>query len=63
VVIRVEFESVWFFCPDARDIFVWCEAAQGLEPAAVVIGVDEELEMLPELVVAIVMMGSTVRVR
>ena len=38
-------------------MFVGCEAAQGLQPAAVVIGVHEELKVLPELVVAVVVVA------
>ncbi len=57
VATRVDFESFWFFCPDASDIFVRGEPAQRLQPAAVVIGVDEQLEVSPELVVAVVVIA------
>jgi hypothetical protein len=57
VVIRIEFELFRFFCPDACDVFVGRQAAQGLEPAAMILGVNEELEVLPYLVVAIVVVA------
>jgi len=52
VAVRVDFESFGLFCPDASDTFVGCEATQGLQSAAVIIGVDEQLEVLPQLFVA-----------
>jgi hypothetical protein len=40
-----------------KDELVRGEAAQGLEPPAVVVGLDEELQVAPELVVAAVMVA------
>src|ERR1700686_1528791 len=37
----IEGETVWFFCPDVADVFVWGEAFQGLEPTAEVVCRDE----------------------
>jgi hypothetical protein len=36
------------------DELVGCGAAQGLEPASVIVGIDEELEVRPQLLVGIV---------
>jgi hypothetical protein len=44
------------------DEFVWCEAAQGLEPTRVVVGIDEERQVRPELVVAVVVVALDGRV-
>ena len=57
MAIRIDFESSGVFCPDASDIFVGCEATEGLEPASMVVGVDEQLEMLPEFVMAAVVIA------
>lgn len=62
MVVRLDFESVRLFCPDARDVFIGCQAAQGLEPTCMVVGVDEELKVLPELVVVVVVVSLDGRV-
>ena len=50
MVERVKRESFWFDCPGFADGFVWCEALEGLQSSAEVIGVDEVGEMPAELV-------------
>ena len=52
MAVRVDFESAGVFCPDASDVLVGRETAKGLQTAAVIVGIDEELEVLPEFVVA-----------
>jgi hypothetical protein len=52
VAVRVDFESARVFCPDAGGVFLGSEPAQGLQAATVIVGVDEALEMLPQFVVA-----------
>ena len=37
----VEDESIRLRCPCLADVFVRCEASEGLEPAAEVVGRDE----------------------
>ena len=39
------------------DVLVGCEAAQGFEPAGVVVGIQEELQVCPELIMALVMVA------
>ncbi len=53
-VAKRDLESNWVFCPDACDIFIGRKAAEVLQPATVIVGVDEDLEVLPELVMAVV---------
>ena len=48
---------MWLGCPAFADVFVGCESAQGLEPSAVVVGVDEVVEMRGQLGVAVVMIA------
>ena len=48
---------MWLFKPRFANGFVGCEALQGLEPAAEVVGGDEVAEVLPELVVAVVVVA------
>ena len=45
------------FLPNLADSFVGREAAQGLEPAAVVVGIDEQLQVVPQLIMAGVMVA------
>jgi hypothetical protein len=52
VAVRVDFELARVFCPDGGHVFVRCEPAQGLQAATVIVGVDEALEVLPQFVVA-----------
>ncbi len=52
-----DLESNWVFCPDACDIFVGRKAAEVLQPATVIVGVDEDLKVLPELVMAVVVIA------
>ena len=56
-MVRIDLELAGLFCPDTSDVFVRREAAQGLEPAGMVAGVDERLKVLPELVVAVVVVA------
>lgn len=42
---RIESESLRFFCPDFADVFVGCEAYEGLETPGVVVSIDEVGEM------------------
>ena len=46
------------FCPGFADELVGGEAAQGLQPPCVVVGIDEELEVAAELVVAAVVVAT-----
>lgn len=47
-------EAFRLFCSDARDIFLGSEASKGLQATAVIVGVDEEPEVLTQLVVIVV---------
>jgi hypothetical protein len=47
----IEGESVWFFCPDAADVFVGREAFQRLEPTAKIVSGDEVSQVAAQLVV------------
>jgi hypothetical protein len=47
-----ECESFGFDCPDFADVFVGGEALEGLEPASIIVGVDEVAEVGLELSMA-----------
>src|ERR1700694_6226495 len=53
----IEGETVWFFCPDVADVFVWGEAFQGLEPTAEVVCGDEVGQVGSELVVRLIVIA------
>ena len=53
---------MWFSEPRFADGFVWCEALQGLETSTEVVGGNEVGEVLPELVVAVVVVAFDRRV-
>jgi putative ABC transport system permease protein len=53
-VCRIDPEPVWLLCPRLADELVGREAPERLEPASGVVGVHEQLEVRPELVVAVV---------
>lgn len=59
---RIEPESLWLFCPGVADVFVGCEAFEGLEAPGEVVGGDEVVEMAAELVVAVVVVALDGRV-
>ena len=54
LVDRIQDEFIWLGCPGFTDVFVRCEAAERLEAARVVVGIEEIVEMRAELVMAIV---------
>lgn len=54
---RVECESFGFACPDFADVFEGCEAPECLEPASIIIGVDEAVEVGLELPAVVVMVA------
>ena len=51
---RIDNESIWLFCPCFADEFVGGKALQGLQAAAVIIGIDEICEVSFELFMAVV---------
>jgi hypothetical protein len=57
VAVRVDLESVRVFCPDTEKVVIVREPAQGLEPAAVIVGVDEALEVLRQPLMADIMVA------
>ena len=52
---------MWLSEPGFADGFVWCEAVEGLEPATEVVSGDKVGEVLPEVVVAVVMIALAIR--
>lgn len=48
---------MWLFEPRFADGFVGCEALEGLEPSAEVVGGDKVAKMLPELVMIVVVVA------
>ena len=54
-VERIGIEPFWLRSPCLADELVGREALEGLQSTAEVIGADEVVEMLPELLVAVVM--------
>ena len=57
MVLRIEPEAFWLFRPGLADELVGGKAAQSLEPASVVVGIHEQLQVQPEFVVASVMVA------
>src|ERR1700680_1928797 len=53
----IEGETVWFFCPDVADVFVWGEAFQCLKPTAEVVCGDEVGQVGSELVVRLIVIA------
>jgi hypothetical protein len=51
LVEGVEFEPMRFLGPGLADGFEWSEAAEGLQPAGEVVGVEEVGQMHPQLLV------------
>ena len=56
-MVWIEYESFRFICPYFAGVFVWGEALQGFEPAAIIVGVDEVVEVCGQLGMAIVMVS------
>ena len=54
---RVKFESFWLRSPAFGDVFVRCEALEGLQPPSVVVGIDEVGKVGLELLVSIIMIA------
>lgn len=50
----IEFESFRFFGPDGADVFVGGQSSEGFEPSSQVVGVDEVVEVLTEVLVGFV---------
>src|SRR5260370_41387918 len=53
----IEDESTRLFCPCLADVFVGCQALQGLEPASKVVGGDEVGEVAAQLVVGFIVVA------
>ena len=53
----IESESFWVLRPDFAYVFERREAPQRLEPAGVIVGVDEVREVAPELVMVVVVVS------
>ena len=56
-MVRVDCKPFRLGCSDFADVFVGCQAAQGLQPSAVIIGVDEVLEMGRQLGMAVIVIA------
>lgn len=52
---RVEIESIRFICPEFTDEFIWREPFERLQSAPVVVGIDEVIKVLFQLVIIAVM--------
>src|SRR5829696_6433318 len=61
-VCRIDPEPVWLVCPGFADELVVREALQGLEASGVVIGIQKELQMRPQPIVAVVVIAPHRRV-
>ena len=59
---RIKFEAFGFLEPGFADELVGCEPFEGLEPSSEVVGVHEVSQMLPELVMAVVVVALDRRV-
>lgn len=57
LMVRIWFESIGLACPAFADVSVGCEAAQGLQAAAIVVGIDEVAEVSGQLAMAVVMIA------
>jgi hypothetical protein len=62
VVCRISDEPMRLLDPGFADVLVGCEAAQGLEPPGQVVGIQEQLQVMEELVVAVVVVVPDRRV-
>ena len=51
----IDDESFWLCSPDFADVFVRCEATEGLESSPEIIGCHEVVEVCPQLLMTIVM--------
>src|SRR5262249_26028943 len=58
---RIVFESIGFFCPGFTDGFERREPIQSLETLGEVVGVEECLDVLAKLVVAVVVVATNSR--
>ena len=52
---RVEIESVGFICPAFTDEFVWRQSLERLQSPPVIVGIDEVIKVLFQLVMIVVM--------
>ncbi|GHE72567.1 hypothetical protein GCM10019059_35220 [Camelimonas fluminis] len=57
MMVRIQLKSGRLVLPYFADVFVWSEAAQGLQSPAVIVGVDEVIEVCDQLIVAVVMIA------
>jgi hypothetical protein len=53
----IEPESFGLFCPAFADVFVRCEAFEGLEATTEVVGGDEVSEVLAKLIMALIIIA------
>ena len=58
----IECESFWLFCPTFADVFVRCEAFEGLEATTEVVGGDEVSEVLAKLIMALIIIAFDCRI-
>lgn len=49
--------TFWLVCPAFADVFVGCEAAQGLQTTTVIVCVDEVMEVRGQLSMTVVMVA------
>lgn len=55
-------EAFGLFGPDLADELIGCQTPQRLEPAGVVVGIHEELQVISELIVTVVVVAFDRRV-
>ena len=51
----IESESIGFICPAFTDEFIWRQPLEGLQSPPVIVGIDEVIEVLFQLVMIVVM--------
>jgi len=52
---RVDCESIGFICPALTDKLVWRQPLQCLQSAGVIVGINEVIELLLQLIMIVVM--------
>lgn len=56
-MVRIQLESGRLVLSYFADVFVWSGTAPGLQPSAVIVGIDEVIEVCDQLIVAIVVIA------
>jgi len=56
-MVWIEVEAFWLICPAFADELIGCQAFEGFQSAAIIVGIDEVLKVGFELTVAVVVIA------